>query len=136
MAIAFTDKAVQLLLDTGYDNIFDGGTLELRSGAPPGPGAAPTGTLIWSIATGANMMAATVGRTKALTAVLSAAAVAGAVVGHYRLKAAGDTGAATQTQAREEGTVTATGGGGDMTIDNTNVANGQVVTVTAKTIAL
>lgn len=136
MTLQLTDKAVQLLLDSGYDTIYDGGDLEFRSGAPPGPGAVPGGVLLWTKAVGANMMAATVGRIKGLTAQLSAAAVAGGVIGHYRLKAVGDTGAATQTEAREEGVITATGGGGDITVDNTNVAAAQIVTVTAKTVAL
>lgn len=33
------------------------------------------------------------------------------------------------TNCKEQGTLTATGGGGDMTIDNNSIANGQVVTV-------
>ena len=31
----------------------------------------------------------------------------------------------------EEGTVTATGGGGDLTLDNTSITAGQTVTITA-----
>src|SRR5574337_1050610 len=37
------------------------------------------------------------------------------------------------TTCHEQGSVTVTGGGGDMTVDNTNIANAQVVTVTAFT---
>lgn len=136
MALQYTDKAVQLILDSGYDTIFDGGTMEFRTGAPPGPGAAPGGVLVWTKAVGAGMYNATVGRTKGLAAALSAAAAAAGVIGHYRLKAVGDTGAATQLEAREEGVVTGTGGGGDIEADNTNVAIGQIVTVTAKTISM
>jgi hypothetical protein len=61
---------------------------------------------------------------------------ASGTAGHYRLKASGDTAAATQNEKRMEGTVTATGGGGDMTIDNTNVASGQPVTVTSFSVAM
>lgn len=37
------------------------------------------------------------------------------------------------TVCHEQGTITATGGGGDMTVDNTSIASGQTVTVTTKT---
>jgi hypothetical protein len=37
----------------------------------------------------------------------------------------------TGTTCHEQGTVTATGGGGDMTVDNTSFAAGQPFTVTA-----
>lgn len=33
-----------------------------------------------------------------------------------------------------QGTVTATGGGGDLTLDNTNIASGQTITITAFTL--
>jgi hypothetical protein len=33
----------------------------------------------------------------------------------------------------EEGTVTATGGGGDLTLDNTSITAGQTVTITSWT---
>ena len=44
--------------------------------------------------------------------------------GHYRLTNGSDI---------EEGTITATGGGGDLTLDNTSIASGQTVTVTSWT---
>lgn len=37
----------------------------------------------------------------------------------------------TGTTCHEQGTVTATGGGGDMTLDNNSIANGQTVTVSS-----
>jgi hypothetical protein len=51
--------------------------------------------------------------------------------GHYRLYASDG------TTCHEQGTVTATGGGGDLTLDNTSIASGQQVTITSfsKTIA-
>jgi hypothetical protein len=47
--------------------------------------------------------------------------------GHFRIKASGGT-------CHMQGTVTATGGGGDMTVDNTSFASGQQFTVTAFTL--
>jgi hypothetical protein len=45
--------------------------------------------------------------------------------GHYEIMDS------TGTTCHEQGTVTATGGGGDMTVDNTSFASGQPFTVTA-----
>jgi hypothetical protein len=44
--------------------------------------------------------------------------------GHYRMTNGSDI---------EEGTVTATGGGGDLTLDNTSITSGQTVTITSWT---
>jgi hypothetical protein len=61
------------------------------------------------------------------TATGTAAAGAGTAIGHFRIyDNAG-------TTCHEQGTVTVTGGGGDMTVDNTSVANGQVITVNTYT---
>jgi hypothetical protein len=43
---------------------------------------------------------------------------------HYRLTNGSDI---------EEGTITATGGGGDLTLDNTSIATGQTVSITSWT---
>jgi hypothetical protein len=48
--------------------------------------------------------------------------------GHFRLYASDG------VTVHAQGTVTATGGGGDMTLDNTSIASGQAVTVTTFTI--
>lgn len=50
---------------------------------------------------------------------------AGGTAASYRLYANGG------TVCHEQGTVTATGGGGDLTLDNTSIANGQVFTITS-----
>jgi hypothetical protein len=46
-------------------------------------------------------------------------------LGHYRIKNAAG------SACREQGTITATGGGGDMTVDNVSVTAGQQIQVTA-----
>jgi hypothetical protein len=53
-----------------------------------------------------------------------ASADATGTAGHYRL---------TQGSNIEEGTVTATGGGGDLTLDNVSIASGQTVTISTWT---
>jgi hypothetical protein len=57
-----------------------------------------------------------------------AAAGAGALIGHFRIKAG--------ATCHDQGTVTVSGGGGDMTLNNPNVANTQVVTVTGFTVTM
>ena len=103
-------------------------TLELRSGPPPAScAAADSGTLLASMALPADFFAAASGGSKALSGIWQdAAADAAGTVGHFRIKQ----GATCHVQ----GTVTGTGGGGDMTIDNPVLALGQQVSVTAFTL--
>ena len=56
-----------------------------------------------------------------------ASADAAGTAGYYRIYDSGE------TTCHEQGTVTATGGGGDMTVDNTVFAFGETVTVTSFT---
>ena len=58
----------------------------------------------------------------------SASASAAGTVGHYRIYDS------TVTVCHEQGTVTGTGGGGDITLDNVVVALAQTITITSKTI--
>lgn len=127
MTMSYKDSSGNYLLDQFYDNKFPAGSLlQLRTGAPAGPNNAAGGTLLAEITTPVTPFAAAASKSKAKSGVWSVAAVAAGTVGHYRLKNAGDT-------EREEGTVTITGGGGDATVDNTNIAIGQTVTVSTLT---
>lgn len=54
---------------------------------------------------------------------LAGTATAGGTAGHYELTTSADV-------VHERGSLTATGGGGDMTIDNVNIANAQTVNIT------
>lgn len=114
-----------------------GSLLEFYSGAAPAITAAPTGTLLWSLALPASPWGAVSGRSVSKNGTWSANASAAGTIGWYRLRdaAATDPNAADNTHRRIQGSVTATGGGGDMTVDNTNVASGQTVTVTNYTIS-
>ena len=142
MAISLSDSAADKVLETGYDSVFNGGAiLELRSGTrPANANAAPTGILIASGTLPADAFAAASGRVKAKQGTWTLTGQSGAGSGTnatwYRLKLSSDTGAATNTEDRQDGTVTASGGGGDLTLDNVNVANGQGVTVNSFTISI
>lgn len=115
---------------------FNSGVLEIRTGAPPGPNAADSGTLLASITLPADAFSgpSTGVLTKAGTW-QDASADATGTAGHFRIKQSGDTGGASgATDERLEGTVTATGGGGDLTLDNTSIASGQAVTINSFTL--
>lgn len=107
--------------------------LELRSGAVPANcAAADTGTMLCSITLPADWLAAAASGAKAKAGTWSgtghANAGAGTNVGHFRVKDS------TGTTCHLQGTVTGTGGGGDMTMDNVSVAQSQAVTVNSFTI--
>lgn len=126
-ALSFKDSTGNYYLDQLYDNKFPAGSLlQFRSGAPAGPNAAAGGSLGAEVTLPVTPWAAAAVKSKAKSGLWSVAATGAITIAHYRLKNAADT-------EREEGTVTATGGGGDMTVDNTSLAVGQTVTVTTFT---
>ena len=104
-------------------------TLELRTGAPPAnAAAADSGTLLASMTLPSDWMADAAAGAKGLLGTWQdSAADAAGTVGHYRIKAVG--------ACKIQGTVTITGGGGDMTLDNPALAVGQVVTITGYTLS-
>ena len=101
-----------------------GATIDLRTGAAAGTGSAASGTLLATITLPATPYSTATGQlTKNGT--WSTTAVASGTIGHYRITNSADI---------EEGTVTATGGGGDMTVDTVTVsAIGQTITVSTFT---
>lgn len=116
------------------DTIGGAPTLEIRTGAPPASASdADSGTLIASGVLPADWLQAASGGQKVLngtwTVVGLPAAGGGTVAGHFRIKGTGGV-------VDDQGTITITGGGGDMTMDNPNIANGQSSTVTVYTIII
>jgi len=128
MALQASTAVRNAMLDAIETTIGASPVLEIRSGAvPANAGAADSGSLLASMTLPADWMAAAANGSKALSGTWSdAAADASGTAGHYRIKQ----GATTHLQ----GTVTATGGGGDMTLDNTSIATGQQVSITAFTL--
>lgn len=123
MALDLNNLLANALLDR-FDTEFPAGSiLEIRSGAGAGAENAATGTLLASITLPATPWAAAGAGSKAKSGVWQdASADAAGTAAHYRLKNATDT-------RRIEGTVTATGGGGDLTLNNTVIAAAQQVTI-------
>lgn len=104
--------------------------LKIRSGAPPtNITDADSGTVLATLTLPSDWMAAASGGSKALSGTWQdTAADAAGTAGHFRVYASDGT-----TQ-HIQGTVTVTGGGGDMEIDNTSINTGQQVTVTSFTL--
>lgn len=128
MAFQFSVAARNAALDAIETAIGVSPTLELRTGAPPATCAtADSGTVLATMALPSDWLAAASGGSKALAGTWQdAAADAAGTVGHFRIKQ----GATCHIQ----GTVSITGGGGDMTLDNNVLAVGQQVTITSFTL--
>lgn len=103
-------------------------TLEIRTGAQPANcAAADSGTLLASMTLPSNWMNDASGGTKTLTGTWQDLnADAGGTAGHFRIKQ----GATCHLQ----GSVTATGGGGDLELSSTSISAAQAVTITAFTL--
>ncbi|UCV01147.1 hypothetical protein [Acidovorax radicis] len=129
MAAQFSTAVRNAFLDSIETTIGTSPKLQIRTGAAPANcAAADSGTLLAEITCPADWMGAASAGAKALAGSWTVAAGAAGTAGHYRLK---DNSA---TTCHEQGSITATGGGGDMTLDNTSIASGQTVTITAKTL--
>jgi len=104
--------------------------LKIRSGAAPANcAAADAGTVLATINLPSDWMAAAAAGTKAKSGTWSdATADATGTAAHWRLYASDG------VTCHAQGTITATGGGGDMTLDNVSIAAGQQVDVTTFTL--
>lgn len=103
--------------------------LRIYTGAMPATCAtAASGTKLTEDSLPSDWMAAASGAAKAKSGTWTLNGVAAGTAGYFRLLDSGL--AATHMQ----GTVTATGGGGDMTLDNAVIAVSQVITVNTFTI--
>ena len=104
--------------------------LKIRTGAAPANvAAADSGTVLATLSLPSDWMAAASSGSKAKAGTWEdTSADATGTAAHFRLYASDG------TTCHAQGTVTATGGGGDMTVDNTSFAAAQAFTVTGFTI--
>lgn len=104
--------------------------LRIRTGAQPANCAASrTGTVLATLTLPSDWMAAASGGTKAMSGTWQdASADATGTAAHFEIM---DSSA---TTCHMQGSVTATGGGGDLTLQNTSVASGQAITITSFTL--
>lgn len=103
--------------------------LQIRTGAAPANcAAADSGTLLCEIDLPSDWLAAAASGSKAKSGTWADVGVAAGSAGHFRIKDSSG------TTTHLQGTVTATGGGGDMTVDNVSIAVDQAVTVNSFTL--
>lgn len=126
MAIQLSVAVRNARLDSIESTIGTSAILEIRSGAQPANcAAADSGTVLATLNLPSDWMAAAASGSKAKSGTWQdASADATGTAAHFRVK---DSGGST---CHLQGSVTATGGGGDMTVDNTSFAAGQGFTVT------
>jgi hypothetical protein len=128
MAFQFSTAARNAALDAIEVASGASPVLTIRTGpAPVDCGAADAGTVLATVTCPADWLAAAAGGSKALLGSWQdTSADAAGTAGHFRVKQ----GAVCHIQ----GSITATGGGGDMTLDNLSIAAGQQVTITSFTL--
>ena len=128
MAFQFSTAARNAALDAMETAIGTAPTLELRSGAAPANcAAAATGTVLATLVLPLDWLAAAAAGAKALSGSWQdTSADAAGTAAHFRINQG--------VTCHWQGTVTATGGGGDLTLDNIVIALAQQVTITAMTL--
>ena len=127
MSVQLSVSVRNARLDAIESTIGTAAVLKIRTGAAPADVAtADSGTVLATLSLPSDWMAAASGGTKAKSGTWQdASADATGTAAHFRIYASDG------TTAHLQGTVTATGGGGDLTLDNTSIASGQSVTITS-----
>lgn len=130
MAIQFSVAVRNARLDAIETTIGASAILEIWSGSVPANcAAADSGTLLASLPLPSDWMAAASSGAKGLTGTWQdSSANASGTAGHFRVKDSGG------TVCGMQGTVTATGGGGDLTLDSVSISSTQSVTITSFTL--
>lgn len=127
MTLQYSTAVRNAQLDAVESTIGASAILKIRTGAPPANcAAADSGTVLATLNLPSDWMAAAANGSKAKSGTWEDASADNAgTAAHFRLYANDG------TTCHAQGTVTATGGGGDMTVDNTVFAAGQQFTITS-----
>lgn len=130
MSLQLSVAVRNAILDQVEAIIGTSAVLKIRSGAPPANcAAADSGTALSIISLPSDWMnGASSGTKTKLGTWQEASADATGTAAHFRLYASDG------TTCGGQGTVTATGGGGDMTLDNTSITATQTVTINSFTL--
>lgn len=116
MSISVTAVATQVMGVALATDIGASSTIKIYSGSKPAtPETAPSGTLLVTISISGSFTSTSGVLTAADPA--AAAPAASGTAGYFRVATSGGT-------AKLDGTVTATGGGGDMTLGSTTISTG------------
>ena len=127
MALQYSTAVRNAELDALETAIGVSAVLKIRTGAPPATVAtADSGTVLATMTLPSDWLAAASSGAKAKSGTWQdTSADATGTAAHFRIYASDG------TTAHIQGTVTATGGGGDLTLDNTSIASGQSVTISS-----
>ncbi|QTH22015.1 hypothetical protein HRJ34_00275 [Rhizorhabdus wittichii] len=130
MTLQYSAAVRNAKLDAVETAIGASAVLKIRTGAPPANcAAADAGTVLATLNLPADWMAAASAGSKSKSGTWQdLTADAAGTAAHFRIYASDG------VTCHAQGTITATGGGGDMTLDNTSIAAGQQVDVTAFTL--
>jgi hypothetical protein len=126
MAIKLSTAVRNARLDAIETTIGTSAVLKLRTGsAPASVATADSGTVVATMTLPSDWLAAAASGSKAKSGTWEdTSADSAGTVEHFRIYASDG------TTAHIQGTVTATGGGGDMTLDNNVLASAQAVSIT------
>ncbi len=131
MALQLSTSVRNAMLDAIETTVGTSAIIEIRTGSAPATCAtADSGSVLVTYSLASDWAAAASSGSKALSSTpISGTAGATGTAGHFRLKDSGG------TTCHAQGTITATGGGGDMTVDNTSITSGQSVNITSLSFA-
>lgn len=127
MAVQLSVAVRNARLDAIEVTVGTAAILKIKSGAQPASCAtADSGTVLASMALPSDWAAAAASGSKAKSGTWNdTSADATGTAAHWRLYASDG------TTCHAQGTVTATGGGGDLTLDSTSITAAQTVTITS-----
>lgn len=130
MALQYSVAVRNARLDSVETAIGTSAVMKIRTGAAPASCAtADSGTVLATLNLPSDWMAAASGGTKAKSGTWEdTSADNTGTAAHFRIYASDG------TTCHMQGTVTATGGGGDLTVDNVSFASGQSFSVTGFTL--
>ena len=130
MAVQLSTSVRNARLDAIETTIGTSAILKIRTGTQPATCAtADSGTVLATITLPSDWMAAASAGAKAKSGTWQdSSADATGTAAHFRIYDSGG------TTCHIQGTVTATGGGGDLTVDNTSFASGQSFTINSFTL--
>jgi hypothetical protein len=130
MAVQLSTTVRNARLDAIETAIGTSAVLKIRTGAPPANcGTADSGTVLATLSLPSDWMAAASSGSKAKSGTWEDTSADNAgTAAHFRVYASDG------TTCHLQGTVTATGNGGDMTLDNVSIGAGQAVTITGFTL--
>lgn len=124
MSLQFSTTLRNAMLDQLETTVGTTPILKIRTGsAPANCAASDSGSVLASITLPSDWMADASSGSKSKSGTWSTTASGTGTAGHWRLYASDG------TTCHAQGTCTATGGGGDLELDNTSIATSQTVTI-------